>query len=222
MNNPNFFVIAIDGFTASGKGTLAAKIAKALNFKHMDTGALYRGVAKTAFDNDLDPDIEIDAIKAAQIMRDSYDISIQDDPEIRTEKISQYASKVSAIPEVRAILFDLQKNFAKSDTHDNISGVVLEGRDIGTVICPNADVKIFIEASSEVRAERRFKQLQSKNIDADYNEILQDLIERDNRDKKRDIAPTIAADDAITIDTSNLNANQVFDKAIKIIKQTTS
>ncbi len=208
------FVITIDGFTASGKGTLASKIANELGFSYMDTGALYRGVAKTVLDMGLNPAVAEDAVKGAYALKNNYDVSIQNDPSIRTEAVSKGASEVAAVNDVRAILLDLQKDFCQSDC----DGVVIEGRDTGTVICPEADIKFFIEASAEVRAERRFKQLQGNGMDADLNEIIKQLNIRDGRDAGRSIAPTKPADDAIVIETSDMNAQQVFDKVLGEVK----
>jgi len=209
------FVITIDGLTASGKGTLASKIARKLGFDYMDTGALYRGTAKTALDMGLSPAVAQEAVEAAQSLRQNYDLSLQDDPAIRTEAVSKGASEVGAVPEVRAILLDIQKDFAKRD----VKGVVIEGRDIGTVICPDADVKLFIEASAETRAQRRFKQLRDKGMDAEYEEILRQLHIRDGRDSGRSIAPTKPAEDAHIIDTNDMTAQEVLDKALEVIKR---
>ncbi len=209
------FIIAIDGPTASGKGTLASKIAQALGFEYMDTGALYRGVAKTALDQGLDPAQEKEAVQAAHLLHKNYDLSLQNDPTIRTERVSKGASEVAAVQEVRDILFMLQQDFS---THP-CAGVVMEGRDIGTVICPNADVKLFIDASSEVRAQRRFKQLKDKKIPADYEDILKQLHIRDGRDSGRSIAPTRPAEDAVILNTSTMTAQEVLERSLEIIRR---
>lgn len=217
MSN-SVFIITIDGPTASGKGTLASKIAVELGFDYMDTGALYRGVAKTALDQGLNPANADDAIKAAKNLHESYNLSLQNDPAIRTEAVSKGASEVAAVQTVRDILLDLQKNFSKQGQSDEACvGVVMEGRDIGTVICPDADVKFFIDASAEVRAKRRFKQLNDKGVNADYDEILKQLHIRDGRDIGRSIAPTVPAGDAVILETSKMSANQVLKKALEII-----
>ncbi|MBL4589179.1 MAG: (d)CMP kinase [Alphaproteobacteria bacterium] len=217
MSN-SVFIITIDGPTASGKGTLASKIAAKMGFDYMDTGALYRGVAKTALDQGLDPSIADDAIKAAKLLHKQYDLSLQDDPAIRTEAVSKGASEVAAVQAVRDILLDLQKNFSKhGQTDEACVGVVMEGRDIGTVICPDADVKFFIDANADVRAKRRFKQLHDKGVDADYDEILKQLHIRDGRDIGRSIAPTVPADNAVILETSKMDAKQVLETALKII-----
>jgi cytidylate kinase len=215
-------VIAIDGPTASGKGTLAAKIAERLGFAYMDTGALYRGVAKTALDNGLETGSEKDALKAADILAKNYSPDLQNDPALRTEAVSKAASEVAAFPKVREKLLQIQKEFAAHPptTHNEagLKGAVLDGRDIGTVICPNAQIKLFIEASAEIRATRRVKQLAEKNVDADFDDVLKELMIRDGRDKSRKVAPTVPAEDAFILDTSEMNAAQVLAHALDIIR----
>ena len=215
-------VIAIDGPTASGKGTLAARLAKRLDFGYMDTGALYRGVAKTAFDENLDPSKKQDAIKAAKILLEKYTPAIQDDPAIRSEAVSRGASEVAAVPEVRAILHDIQVKFAKEGSgvkhKARLNGVVLDGRDIGTVICPDAHIKFFIDAKAEVRAERRASQLEQKGQKVDRAQIMKDLQIRDGRDTSRNVAPTLPAEDAFIIDTSSLDSNEVLARALDIVR----
>lgn len=215
-------VIAIDGPTASGKGTLAAKIAERLGFAYMDTGALYRGTAKTALDNGLETAAEKDALKAAEILAENYSPELQNDPALRTEAVSKAASEVAAFPSVRAKLLQIQKDFAAnppvSENKAGLKGAVLDGRDIGTVICPNAQIKLFIEASAEIRAARRVKQLTEKGVKANFDDVLKELMIRDGRDKGRDVAPTVPAEDAFILDTSEMNAPQVLAHALDIIR----
>jgi cytidylate kinase len=209
------FIIAIDGPTASGKGTLSSKIATILGFEYMDTGSLYRGVAKTCLDQSKDPQNASHAIAAAKHLLEHYSPCLQDDPSIRTELVSKGASEVAAVPEVREILLDLQRNFSQKNT----KGVVIEGRDIGTIICPNADIKLFIDATAEIRADRRYKQLTKKSLDASLQEVLKQINIRDGRDKDRKTAPTLPAKDAIIIDTSKMSAKEVLDHALMLIKE---
>lgn len=216
--------IAIDGPSAAGKGTLALAIAEHLNYAFMDTGALYRASALELLSaGGIATDTEA-AIKSAQTLSDKITAAnkpaeILDNPNLRTNKIGQAASKMAANQDVRAALNDLQQNFAKNPG-DTYNGAVLDGRDIGTVICPNADIKLFITASTEIRAERRYKELQNRGISTTNAEVLRDMRERDERDSQRAVAPLKPADDAVIIDTSDLSASQAFDKAMEIINQT--
>lgn len=202
-------VVAIDGPAASGKGTLARRLAEALGLVYLDTGSLYRAVGMKLVYNDKDIHDKIAAIEAAN------SISIQDlsNPRLRQERVGNAASVVSAIPEVREALLQFQRKIAASP-----QGAVLDGRDIGTVICPDAQVKLFITANIETRAERRHRELQGQGIEVVYNSVLADLKERDDRDKGRTAAPLIPATDATIIDTSSLSANQVFEKAMSHIR----
>lgn len=209
------FIVAIDGPTASGKGTLSSKIAQNLGFEYMDTGSLYRGVAKTCLDQGNDPQNPDHAINAAKHLRKAYAPALQDDPTIRTEAVSKGASEVASVPEVRAILLDLQRDFASK----LVNGVVIEGRDIGTVICPKADIKLFIDASAEIRANRRYKQLLDKGEMAEFDTVLKQINIRDGRDSSRKTAPTLPADDAIIIDTSNMTAQEVLNHCLILIKE---
>jgi cytidylate kinase len=202
-------VIAIDGPAASGKGTLARRLAATLGLVYLDTGSLYRAVGMKLVYNQQDPrDIQA-AIEAAQHM----DIQDLQNPRLRQERIGQAASVVSAIPEVRQILLDFQRKIAASP-----QGAVLDGRDIGTVICPDADVKIFITASIETRARRRHREVQGEGITVVYESVLEDLMERDERDSKRSVAPLIPAEDAHCIDTSDMTAEEVYQQVLQIIR----
>lgn len=214
-------IIAIDGSAASGKGTLAQKLAHRFGYAYLDTGALYRSVGLKILNQKEDPtNVEI-ARKAAASLKAEEMLSLQKDSSIRTEKVGSYASKVSAIPEVRKILFDFQRRFALhpvSEEGTSASGAILDGRDIGTVVCPDAEVKLFLKASPEVRAQRRLKELQEKGICAIYDTILSDIKERDERDSKRAVAPLKPAEDALILDTSEMTPDDVFAAVIDFIK----
>lgn len=202
-------IIAIDGPAASGKGTLARRLAEYFGYHHLDTGSLYRAVGLRVLSNGKDPAIKDNAIEAA--------LSISDrdftDPRLRQEKVGQAASVVSAIPEVRDILLDYQRQFASRP-----EGSILDGRDIGTVVCPDADIKIFMTASIEARAKRRHDELQEQGIEVVFESVVEDLVERDERDKHRTAAPLIPAPDAIQIDTTNMEVEEVFRKVRDIIE----
>lgn len=201
-------VIALDGPAAAGKGTLARRLAGHYNLAYLDSGTLYRGVGLTVLRQGLDPTSESAAAAAAVALRPE----ILAEPEIRVEATSQAASKVAAIPAVRAALLDWQRRFAAQPPAGK-AGAVIDGRDIGTVVCPDAKVKIFITASVEARAERRFKELQAKGESVIYARVLEDMRERDARDTVRSTSPMKPADDALIIDTSALDADQVFERA---------
>lgn len=203
-------IIAIDGPSGSGKSSIAKKISQILNFNHLDTGAMYRLLAlklkkeNREFSKDILKNLNI-YIKGDKFYLDNIDVSL----EIRENEISKLASSISKIKEVRDYMVSLQRELSKD------SNVVLDGRDIGTVVFPNADFKFFITASPSIRAKRRFKE--SKNIS--YETILEDIIKRDNQDITRDISPLEKAKDAIEINTDDLNLDQVINKIIKIIKK---
>ncbi len=214
------FVIAIDGPTASGKGTLSTQIADHYHFPQMDTGLLYRQVGQAVLQSGGNPDDPAAALAAAQHLAANYAPNQPEPPGIRDEDVSQAASQVGAIPAVRQCLFDLQRGFATQPPAlpgRVQTGAVLDGRDIGTVICPDAPVKLFITASAEVRAERRVKQLQRLGITAMYDHVLQDLLIRDERDRQRTMSPTLPAADAIVIDTSSLSRDDVLAQALMLI-----
>ncbi len=202
--------IAIDGPASSGKGTLARRLAENFGYLYLDTGSIYRAVGLKLIYSGKDPYDKRAAIDAAM------GLSEQDlaNPRLRQERIGQAASIISAIPEVRSVLLDFQRRFGK-----NPKGAVLDGRDIGTVVCPDADVKIFITASLETRAKRRHRELQGEGIEVVYESVLEDLRERDERDAQRSVAPLIPATDAIVIDTSHLDADTVFLQVVNIIRQ---
>lgn len=207
-------IIAIDGPAASGKGTLARRIARALGFAHLDTGSLYRAVGVLVLRADKDP---ADPVAASQVARAlKPDSSILDDPDLRTDEAAQAASKVAAVPEVRAALLNFQRTFALTPP-GGAPGAVLDGRDVGTVVCPDAQAKLFVTASVEVRAQRRLKELQERGIPAIPSDVLEDMKARDARDSQRAIAPLVPADDAYLLDTSAMNADEAFTAAIAFI-----
>ncbi|UUX51765.1 (d)CMP kinase [Nisaea acidiphila] len=208
-------IIAIDGPAAAGKGTLARRLADELGCAYLDTGSLYRAVAVMVLRAGADPE---DAVAAAEAAR-NLDRSILGSAELRTGEAGAAASKVAAIPEVRAALTDFQRGFATTPP-DGATGAILDGRDIGTVICPDADRKLFVTASVEARAERRFKELQERGEAAIYARVLQDMRERDARDAGRSDAPMVQADDAVLIDTSSMTPDEAFAVALEVIKGT--
>ncbi|MDX2094711.1 MAG: (d)CMP kinase [Alphaproteobacteria bacterium] len=201
-------VIAIDGPAASGKGSLARRLAAHLNVGYLDTGSLYRAVGMRVLYANQQPTDVAAAIAAARAIN-AQDLA---NPKLRGERIGQAASIVSAMPEVREALLEYQQHFAANE-----NGAVLDGRDIGTVICPDADYKIFITASLEARAKRRHRELQDYGVKVDYQSVYDDLVERDARDATRAVAPMKPADDAVVIDTSNLTMQQVFEKVMAVI-----
>ncbi len=195
------FTVAIDGPAAAGKGTISKAVAAHFGFAHLDTGLLYRAVGAKVNDG-------MDAVQAAETL-DPSDLERDD---LRTSDAAQAASKVAVNPDVRAALVDFQRNFAIRD-----GGAVLDGRDIGTVICPDADVKLFVTASATCRADRRYKELAGKGQDVTLEGVLADVIARDKRDSERAEAPMIAADDATLIDTSDMSIDQAVAAAIDAV-----
>lgn len=206
--------IAIDGPAAAGKGTLARRLAAAHDLAYLDSGSLYRGTALTLLRDNLDTPDDAAAVAAARKLRPE----LLTDPELRAEATGKLASKVAAIPAVRSALLNWQRDFAKHPPAGK-RGAVLDGRDIGTVVLPDAMVKLFITASDEARAQRRFKELQEKGEAAIYPRVLEDMRERDARDTARSTAPMRPAEDALIIDTSALDADQVFRLAQDYIAQ---
>jgi cytidylate kinase len=204
-------IIAIDGRAASGKGTLARNLAKKLNYAYLDTGALYRTVAKISLDEKITP------LAAALKLQKIVTPELLADPEIRTDVIGQAAASVADDKEVRKALFKLQRDFATNPPKP-FKGSILDGRDIGTVICPDADHKLFIIADPEVRAKRRTKELLSRNVSTTYEAVLKDMRERDARDEGRKAAPLKPAEDAVVLDTTHLSESEVLEKALEIIQ----
>jgi CMP/dCMP kinase len=201
-------IVAIDGPAASGKGTLAKRIAAHFGLHHLDTGLLYRAVARDV--QRLGAALD-DAERAAAAAR-ALDPAGLDDPDLRKPGAGEAASIVARIPQVRAALLEFQRSFAQLSP-----GAVLDGRDIGTAVCPDADVKIYVTATPEVRAERRFLEMQGRGEAATYEGVLADIRRRDQRDASRDTAPMRSADDAFLLDTSNLDIEAAFDTAVGVI-----
>ncbi len=202
-------IIAIDGTLASGKGTLAKRLAAHFSLPHMDTGALYRATGVSA----LREGVALDDEQTCAALASKLDLSLFKDVELRTAEAGQAASKVAVLPKVREALFDLQRSFAFQD-----GGAVLDGRDIGTVVCPEAPFKFWVDASVEERASRRCLELEKTGRPITHENMVRELKERDERDKGRANAPMKAADDALQIDTTNLTPDQVFDLALEHIK----
>ncbi|MCT4611073.1 MAG: (d)CMP kinase [Pelagimonas sp.] len=196
------FAIAIDGPAAAGKGTISKAVASHFGFAHLDTGLLYRAVGKKMLTG-LEPVEAAKTLTPEDLERD----------DLRTPEVAQAASKVAAIPEVRAALVDFQRAFAR-----RAGGAVLDGRDIGTVICPDAEAKLYVTASAEVRAKRRFDELSAKGMDVVFETVLQDVKERDARDMNRADAPLKPAQDAVQIDTSDLSIDAAVAAAIQAIE----
>lgn len=203
-------IIAIDGTAASGKGTLARKLAAHLGLPHLDTGALYRACALHLIEAGGDPASDADAVAAARKVRPGD----AENPALRTDAVAQMASKVSAVPAVREALLAFQRDFAARP-----GGAVLDGRDIGTVVCPEADAKIFVTADVAVRAQRRFEELQQRGETAIYGAVLEDMKARDARDSQRAVAPLRPADDALVLETSHLTPDEVVDRALAFVRE---
>ena len=216
--------IAIDGPAGAGKSTIAKAAAKHLGFIYVDTGAMYRAIGLYTLRKGVDPketekvvellsEIEVslarDENKNQLVILNGEDVSGL----IRTEQVSMAASRVSAIPEVRAFLLNLQRDMAKAND------VIMDGRDIGTVVLPDAKVKIFLTASAEIRARRRYDELIAKGEEAVYEDVLADVIERDNNDMNRPIAPLKPAEDSVIVDTSELNLEESIALLIKTIEE---
>jgi CMP/dCMP kinase len=205
-------IVAIDGPAASGKGTLARRLAAHYGLRHLDTGALYRAAGWRVLGVGGDPSDPGDAVRAAAAVRPEDTLH----PALRSDAVAQAASIVAAIPAVRAQLLAFQRDFAAAPP-----GAVLDGRDIGTVVCPAADAKLFVTASVAARARRRFDELRGKGEDVIYGDVLQDMERRDARDSGRAVAPLKPADDAFFLDTSGLDADQAFAAALDFISQRT-
>jgi len=206
--------IAIDGPAASGKGTLSRRLAAHYGFAHLDTGALYRAVGLMvvwAGGDPADPDLALAAARAL-----SADSAVLTHPALRGDEAAHAASLVAAMPGVRAALLDFQRDFAARPPGGR--GAVLDGRDIGTVVCPEAPAKLFVTASVEVRAERRVKELREGGRDASVETVLEDMKARDERDSRRAVAPLKPAVDAFALDTSTLDADQAFAAALGFIR----
>jgi CMP/dCMP kinase len=202
-------VIAVDGPAASGKGTIARALASHFGLPHMDTGLLYRAVALNLWRWGGDPSSEFEALRATA----QLDFGL-DDPELRSEPVSKIASAISAYPSVRAALLDRQREFARQD-----GGAVLDGRDIGSVVAPAADVKLFVTARPEIRAQRRVRELLERGMSAHYEDVLADIRSRDDRDSHREAAPLKQVDDAILLDTSELDVDEAKAEALRLVRE---
>lgn len=196
------FTVAIDGPAAAGKGTIARAVARELGFAHLDTGLLYRAVALRSLDG------EEPAAAAGAI-----DPGMLDDPRLRTGPVAAEASRVAAMPEVRAALLAFQKGFARRE-----GGAVLDGRDVGTVVCPEAEAKLFVVASEEARAGRRHEELRAAGLESTFEGTLSDLRARDARDSGRDAAPLRAAPDAVLLDTSAMGVEEAVAAALALVR----
>ena len=206
---PGPILIAVDGPAASGKGTIARALAAHFGLPHMDTGMLYRAVALNLWRWGGDPASEFEALRACDVA--SVDPA---DPELRSEAVSSIASRISAYPSVRAALLERQKEFAGQP-----GGAVLDGRDIGTVIAPDASAKLFVTASAEVRSQRRVRELHERGMPAHYEDVLIDIKARDARDSGRNSAPLRQADDADRLDTSEMTVDEAVAEAIRLVEQ---
>lgn len=203
-------IIAIDGPAASGKGTLGKKLADHFGFAHLDTGLLYRAVARVL----LDRNIPLTDREAAACAARNLDIAHLDEHRLRGAEMGEAASVISAYQPVRDALLAFQRQFGSQEP-----GAVLDGRDIGTVVCPDADVKLFITATAEERARRRHRELLKRGENAEFETILADIRRRDERDMTRSTAPLKAAEDALTLDTTNLDAEAAFQAALTLVEQ---
>lgn len=203
-------IIAVDGPAASGKGTVSRKIADLYGFSYLDTGLLYRAVARDVAAAGASLEAESDALKAAQ----SLDFSSLDDDSLRITGVGEAASIVARYPSVRATLLDLQLQFSRKPP-----GAVLDGRDIGTVVCPNADAKLYVTADPEIRAERRFLELSNRGESVTREGVLEMILQRDARDTERADSPMRPAADAMLLDTTKLDIMQSFDAAVELIKR---
>ncbi len=205
-------VIAVDGTAASGKGTLAKRLAKHFGFAHLDSGSLYRLTALGVLEARRSPQNESHAIDAAL----AIDPSRAGDPAIRTDAVAQAASVVAVFPAVRAALLDFQRRFA-SNPPGGAAGAVIDGRDIGTIVCPDAPAKLFIDAKAETRARRRFLELAASGIVRDEAAVLADIVARDTRDRERKVAPLKPAPDADLLDTTLLDIDAAFARALALV-----
>lgn len=216
-------IITVDGPSGAGKGTLCYALAEKLGFALLDSGAIYRVTALAALKSAVKLDDELALATLArnldiqfipkngevEIILNNENVSGQ----IRTQDVADAASKIAVFPQVRAALLQLQQDFAKTD-----KGLIADGRDMGTVVFPNAEVKLFLDASAEERAKRRFKQLQSKGINGNFGQILAEIKERDFRDRNRPVAPLKPADDALLLDSTELSIEEVIAQALQFIE----
>jgi cytidylate kinase len=206
-------VIAVDGTAASGKGTLAKRLAQHFGFAHLDSGSLYRLTALSVLEAKGDPQNSKDAVKGAR----AIDLSRAGDPAIRSDVIGRASSHVAAIPQVREALFAFQRSFLATPPGGG-EGAVMDGRDIGTVICPSATAKLYVDAKPELRARRRWLELKSLGIERDLAEVLEELNVRDAADKNRAISPLKPAKDADLLDTSDLDIDAALAAALVLVR----
>jgi cytidylate kinase len=212
MSKIESIVIAVDGTAASGKGTLAKKLAAHFGFAHLDSGALYRLAALSVLETGGDPKNEADALRGAQ----TIDFNRAGDPKIRTDIVGQAASYVAAIPAVRTALFEFQQNFLTNPPGGS-PGAVMDGRDIGTVICPGATAKLYVDAQLETRARRRWQELKTMGIRRAEQDVVAELGARDQADKTRPVSPLKQAEDADLLDTSDLGIDAAFAAALALV-----
>ena len=203
-------IIAVDGPAASGKGTIAARLAREYGLPHLDTGLLYRAVGMAM----IDAGASLDDAAAAETLARALDASsLADDPRLITGAAGETASRIAGYPGVRAALLDLQQAFARQP-----GGAVLDGRDIGTVIAPEATAKLFVTATPKTRARRRWLQLQARGDGISFEDMLADIVRRDERDMGRGAAPMMQADDAVLLDTTDMDIETAFDAARRIVE----
>ena len=205
------FTVAIDGLAGSGKGTLALALADKFNLAYFDTGLLYRGLAYIALDEFGEDFTKTNVINIAK----SFRVNTLKESNLRSPILGKYASEIGAIPEVRKILIKIQREFKEKSPSNK--GIVVDGRDIGTVIFPNANVKLFISASLEERARRRLRDFLTNDENISYDEVIKQLQKRDQRDKERSVAPLIVAKDAHLIDTTNINKEETLEIASSLV-----
>jgi len=213
-------IITIDGPAAAGKGTLASTLSKKYHLAYFDTGMIYRAVGLEMRLSDTDVHSEEQALKVAQSMTFPRMMKLAEDSRLRDTLGGEYASIVAAMTSVRSALLKMQQDFSLSPVYADgtpAKGAVYDGRDTGTVVCPHADIKFYVTASAEVRAERRYKEFVAKGMDISYEQVLQDVKIRDERDSNRSSAPLKPAEDAIILDTSRLSIEEVLQKACEII-----
>lgn len=214
-------IITIDGPAASGKGTLAKRLAKELGFYYLDSGAIYRLLGLKMLREGKNVDDETTATKTAQDFSKNFDIADIDTPDIRSSAVADAASRASRFEGVRAALLKIQRDVAHAPPPP-CKGAVLEGRDMGTIVAPDADIKFFLTASPEARAERRTKELLSRGETVTYEAVLQDLKERDERDSTRAVAPLRPAENAVTVDTSGMDADAALAHVLGIVRKSLS
>ena len=214
-------IITIDGPAAAGKGTLSAYLSKHYKLAYFDTGMIYRAVGLDMVLQNLNVEDENLAEQIAKALTFEKMMQLSKHPDFRSDIGGSAASKVSALPKVRSALLKMQQDFALNPVFADgtpANGAIYDGRDTGTVVCPNADIKLFITASSEVRAKRRFDEFVAKGMTTTYEKVLADMVARDKRDQERASAPLKPAEDAILIDTSDMTAEEVINKVVEIIE----